>query len=122
MKTNQIRRDWNAQQRPVISSARRGPVAPRRSWKRLIIPLLVAVVVLPVVFAGWLWFHVDSSVRRIDAFPDYPGRPEAAAGTNWLVVGSDSREGLDPETAAGLHVGDADGQRTDTILLAHLPD
>jgi LCP family protein required for cell wall assembly len=122
MNTNQNRRDWSAQQRPVISPARRGPVAPRRSWKRLIIPLLVVVVVLPVVFAGWLWFHVDSSVRRIDAFPDYPGRPEAAAGTNWLVVGSDSREGLDPETAAGLHVGDADGQRTDTILLAHLPD
>jgi anionic cell wall polymer biosynthesis LytR-Cps2A-Psr (LCP) family protein len=56
MNTNQNRRDWSAQQRPVISPARRGPVAPRRSWKRLIIPLLVVVVVLPVVFAGWLWF------------------------------------------------------------------
>ena len=119
MNTKRIRRDWNAQQRPVIGGSGR---APRRGWRGRVVPLLVVALVLPVVFAGWLWFHVDSSVHRIDAFEDYSGRPEAAAGTNWLVVGSDSREGLDPETAAGLHVGDASGQRTDTIMVAHLPD
>ncbi|WP_245775584.1 LCP family protein [Saccharopolyspora flava] len=100
----------------------RAPGVRRRSRKRPVAVLLVALLVLPVVFATWLWFHVDSTVHRIEAFPDYSGRPEAAAGENWLVVGSDSRDGLDPEIAEGLHVGDADGQRTDTILIAHLPD
>ncbi|GAA4610952.1 LCP family protein [Saccharopolyspora hordei] len=84
--------------------------------------MLLALVLFPLVFGGWLWFHVDSTINRISAFPDYDGRPEAGAGENWLIVGSDSREGLDPETAANLHVGDADGQRTDTIMIAHLPD
>ncbi|MER7013111.1 LCP family protein [Saccharopolyspora sp. NPDC000359] len=84
--------------------------------------VLLVLVLFPLVFGGWLWFHVDSSINRISAFPDYSGRPEAGAGTNWLIVGSDSRDGLDPETAEALHVGAAEGQRTDTIMVAHVPD
>ncbi|MEV0050794.1 LCP family protein [Saccharopolyspora shandongensis] len=113
MNTYQFRNDWDA--------SNRGAGRPRRRGRK-IFAAVVVLVLLPVVFGGWLWFHVDSSIRRIDAFPDYPGRPAAGAGTNWLIVGSDSRDGLDPETAAGLHVGDAEGQRTDTIMVAHLPD
>lgn len=114
MNTYQFRNDWSA------PAAERRPR--RRRSRRGLVLVLLAAVLLPVVFAGWLWFHVDSSIRRIDAFPDYPGRPAAGSGTNWLIVGSDSRAGLDPEVAAGLHVGDAAGQRTDTIMIAHLPD
>ncbi|HEX3650355.1 MAG TPA: LCP family protein, partial [Pseudonocardiaceae bacterium] len=47
------------------------------------------------------------------------------AGTNWLIVGSDSRQGLTDAEAAQLHTGDSSavsGGRTDTIMLVHLPD
>jgi LCP family protein required for cell wall assembly len=47
------------------------------------------------------------------------------SGTNWLVVGSDSRQGLTDAQAAQLHTGGAaavSGGRTDTIMLVHLPD
>ncbi|MER6989248.1 LCP family protein [Saccharopolyspora hirsuta] len=111
-----MRNDWGAPPPAHV----RGP-APRRRRGRKGLVLLV-LVLLPLVFGGWLWFHVDSSINRISAFPDYSGRPAAGAGTNWLVVGSDSRDGLDPETAETLHVGEAEGQRTDTIMIAHVPD
>ena len=61
---------------------------------------------------------------RIDTVPalaDYAGRPAAAAGTNWLVVGSDSREGLSDTDIKKLHLGKVGGRRTDTIILLHKP-
>jgi LCP family protein required for cell wall assembly len=68
--------------------------------------------------------YVDRSLQRADALADYPGRLAATAGTNWLIVGSDSRAGLTPEQQARLTTGDeaaAGGNRTDTIMLMHIP-
>ena len=91
----------------------------RRRWGRR---LLILFVVLLMLFGGvWLW--LDLSLTRVQAITDYEGRPAAAAGTNWLIVGSDSREGLTPQEQAELATGgDAGPKRTDTILIAHLPD
>lgn len=90
----------------------------RRRWGRI---ALIVVLVLILGLAGvWIW--LDMSLNRVSALADYPGRPAEAAGTNWLLVGSDTREGLTPEQKAKLRTGDAGGQRTDTILIAHLPD
>jgi LCP family protein required for cell wall assembly len=45
------------------------------------------------------------------------------AGTNWLLVGSDSREGLTEAERKELHTGKDEGsQRTDTIMLIHVGD
>jgi LCP family protein required for cell wall assembly len=64
----------------------------------------------------------DSSLTRIAALTDYPDRPGQGAGTTWLLVGSDGREGLTPEQQAELTTGgDLGAGRTDTILLVHLP-
>jgi LCP family protein required for cell wall assembly len=82
-------------------------------------------LVLLLVGAGVLWFYVDSSLHRVTALSDYSGRPAQGAGTNWLVVGSDSRQGLTDAQAAQLHTGDSSsvsGGRTDTMMLIHLPD
>jgi LCP family protein required for cell wall assembly len=68
--------------------------------------------------------YVDRSLQRADALADYPGRIAATAGTNWLIVGSDSRAGLTPDQQAKLTTGDeaaAAGGRTDTIMLMHIP-
>ena len=68
--------------------------------------------------AAW----VETSLRRISVFNDYEGRPAAGAGTNWLLVGSDSRDDLSPEQQAALSTGgDVGSGRTDTILLVHIP-
>ena len=48
----------------------------------------------------------------------YDGRPKSE-GTNWLLIGSDSREELTDEQKKDLATGDAAGTRTDTIMLIH---
>lgn len=64
----------------------------------------------------------ETALHRIAAFTDYEGRPAAAGGTNWLLVGSDSRADLSPEQQAELSTGgDLGNGRTDTILLVHIP-
>ncbi|MFN2535688.1 MAG: LCP family protein [Pseudonocardiaceae bacterium] len=68
--------------------------------------------------------YIDRSIQRVDALVDYPGRLAATAGTNWLIVGSDSRAGLTAQQEARLTTGDeaaAGGNRTDTIMLMHIP-
>jgi LCP family protein required for cell wall assembly len=45
------------------------------------------------------------------------------AGTNWLLVGSDSREGLTKAERRELHTGKDEGsQRTDTIMVINISD
>lgn len=89
--------------------------------KRIALALLVVLVVLVAYVAG-LYFWAGSRLQSTDAFSDYGGRPAAGAGTNWLLVGSDSRANLTPEQRKELHVGNDGGDRTDTIMLLHYGD
>ncbi|QWF84444.1 LCP family protein [Amycolatopsis sp. CA-230715] len=101
-----------------------GPPRRRRRWGfgRILLTLLTVIVLL---IAG-VWIYLEVSINRIDAIHDYAGRPAAASGTNWLIVGSDSREGLSAEDEERLATGDVaaagGGTRTDTIMVAHIPD
>lgn len=55
-------------------------------------------------------------------FSQYDGRPAAGSGTNWLLVGSDSRADLSEEQQAQLTTGgDIGSSRTDTIMVVHIP-
>ncbi|HEX2398407.1 MAG TPA: LCP family protein [Mycobacterium sp.] len=90
----------------------------KRHWGRIVLAFLFVFVV--AVVAGGVW--MDSSLHRIPALADYPERPATGTGTTWLLVGSDSRQGLTPEQQAELATGgDVGNGRTDTILLVHVP-
>jgi LCP family protein required for cell wall assembly len=53
---------------------------------------------------------------------DFPGRPAAGSGQNWLITGSDSRQGLSLKQERKLATGhDVSGQRSDTIMVLHIP-
>ena len=74
------------------------------------------VLVLAVVGTFWL----DSRLNRVAADP--PQHIAATSGTNWLLVGSDSRTGLSEADAQRLGTGgDIGSMRTDTIMLLHIP-
>ncbi|MEU5265301.1 LCP family protein [Amycolatopsis sp. NPDC021455] len=96
----------------------------RRRWS--IGRVLGVLALVFVVFLAGIWVYLEFSIKRVDALADYSGRPVAESGTNWLIVGSDSREGLTAEDEERLATGDVaaagGGQRTDTIMVAHLPD
>lgn len=89
----------------------------RRRWPRV---LGIIVLVLVVVIVGG-YFYLDSRLHRVNVLTDYAGRPAASAGTNWLMVGSDSRKGMTKKQEHEFHTGYAAGQRTDTIMMMHLP-
>lgn len=74
--------------------------------------LLWIVFLLAVPF--WAW----TKVSTVDAMPD-GARPDDQPGTTYLIVGSDSREGLTAEERKELGTGGDVGQRTDTIMLLH---
>jgi len=87
---------------------------------------LTSALVLAVSLGGYaMATHYDGKIDRI-TISGLNSRPTAsAAAQNFLLVGSDNREGLSPEEIADLHVGAAtaengDGRRSDTMILMHL--
>jgi LCP family protein required for cell wall assembly len=80
----------------------------------------VVLLVLVVLLVG-LGVWVDSRLNRVDALADYEGRPAATPGADWLIVGSDSRQGLDAARRRQLGTGQAAGRRADTMMLLHIP-
>ncbi|WP_346012478.1 LCP family protein, partial [Streptomyces sp. SID3343] len=100
---------------------RRGPAAPRgpRNWKK---PTLIGIgifLVLVIAFFTATYFWASSQIRHESVLGGYDGRPKSSEGTTWLIVGSDSREGLDSSDRKKLHTGKAEGKRTDSMMLLH---
>lgn len=81
--------------------------------------ILVLVLLLVVPGAFYLW--ADSRLERVDALQDYEGRPDRQPGTTYIIVGSDSRDGLDDDQIRDLATGRAEGRRTDTIMVLYMP-
>lgn len=63
---------------------------------------------------------VSGAIDRVDAFGGMEGRPDGSKGTNFLLVGTDGRDGLDPAEKKAYHLGGAPCHCTDTIMLVHL--
>jgi LCP family protein required for cell wall assembly len=75
------------------------------------------VVVLVVALVG-SYFYVDSKLTRSVTLPAFSGQ---SAGQNWLIVGSDSRQGLSQKQIVSLHVGDDFGtENSDSLMLLHI--
>jgi LCP family protein required for cell wall assembly len=92
-----------------------------RRWlrPRRLLAILAGLVALIVVATVAVYFSVSSKLTKVDALV-----PTAftSAGTNWLITGSDSRAGLNTKEENQLALGhDISGQRSDTIMLLHLP-
>ena len=90
---------------------------------RIITSLSVGVIVLASV--SWLGLgHVSAKIARINVFAGLDNRPEKTSqAVNYLLVGSDTREGLTKEQMKLLRVGStasAAGGRSDTMLLVHI--
>jgi len=67
---------------------------------------------------------VTASINKIDVFSGIDKRPEKkSTAMNYLLVGSDTREGLSKAELKALRVGSvatAAGKRSDTMLLVHI--
>ncbi|MFG2293640.1 LCP family protein [Streptomyces sp. NPDC048603] len=100
-----------------------GPGGPRRpgaaapDWrKRIKIGSIVLVSALLVTTVG-TYFWADGKVRREVDLSKVIERPKDDDCTTYLIVGSDSREGMSQEEKKRLHTGSADGKRTDSMMI-----
>ncbi|WP_067482023.1 LCP family protein [Actinomadura hibisca] len=98
---------------PAGRTRRRG-----RRWPKIL--LAVLAVLLLLIVGGY--FYLDSRLKRESVLQDYPGRVPDTPGTNWLIVGSDSREGLTAADRKRMATGKAEGRRTDSMMLLHYGD
>lgn len=102
------------------------PRRPRPPVLRILLLLLSFRFIFLLVIA-WLAFLVAVPVlawNKVDSVELAPAgaRPAEQPGTTYLLVGSDSREGLSAAERSKLKTGGDVGQRTDTIMLLHTGD
>ena len=81
-------------------------------------------IVLVSAFA-WLGLgRLSGAISRVNVFNNLANRPaKASSAVNYLVVGSDTREGLTAAELKQLRVGSvksAAGARSDTMMLVHI--
>ncbi|MCU6479918.1 LCP family protein [Arthrobacter sp. A2-55] len=117
-----------SQQKPYVPEPSTGDTPRRNRTARYVLLGFLAFFVLAVVVSGVFVFNLansfDTKAQKIDqAFPAEslrPTKPTTGAGantTNILVLGSDSR-GATLNTA---EQGVASDQRSDTMMLVHIP-
>ena len=113
-----------AQQRPALEEVplqvskrrRRGP----KERRKVKLPGCGAVLALVIALLIGSVLIADARLNRTAAMPDQ--QISGTSGTNWLLVGSDSRTGLSDKDVERLGTGgDLGTVRTDTIMLMHLP-
>jgi LCP family protein required for cell wall assembly len=104
-----------------------GGLSAQPGWRRWLRPrpiMAVLAVLLSVAIIGSVatYFYLDSRLTRKNVLVDYPRRPTAGSGQNWLITGSDSRQGLTRKQERKLATGhDVSGMRSDTIMVLHMP-
>ncbi|MEI5099556.1 LCP family protein [Streptomyces sp. PmtG] len=105
-----------------------GPAAPPRppkppvNWKKRITWGLVTFLALLIVVSVSTYFWADSKLKREVDLSKVIERPAGGKGTNYLIVGSDSRAGMSDEEKKKLHTGSAAGKRTDSMMILHVAD
>ncbi|WP_245658510.1 LCP family protein [Microtetraspora malaysiensis] len=97
------------------------PRKPRRIG-RTVVKVVAGLLVVLIIAAVAMYFMISSKLRPVESLSDYSGRPAATPGQDWLLVGSDSREGLTRAQRKKLATGKAVGKRTDTMMLLHIPE
>jgi LCP family protein required for cell wall assembly len=89
---------------------------PGRRGRR--IALVIGVVVLVIILAlGGTYFWVNGKLNRSVALPAFTG---TSAGTNWLIAGDDSRNGISRTQQDALHLGSVGADASDSLMLLHM--
>jgi LCP family protein required for cell wall assembly len=79
---------------------------------------IVAVLLLLAMVGGYLWARsVWNRIERVDVSEVLS---DGGSGTNYLIVGSDSRENLQEGDPGFDPAGAPGGQRSDTMMILHL--
>lgn len=81
---------------------------------------MVVVVLAYLLAMGWAVGSIWSSIDVVEATPEGTSRPASASGSTFLLVGTDSREGLSEDERRELVTGSVEGARADTLMVLHV--
>jgi LCP family protein required for cell wall assembly len=87
----------------------------RRGRRIALIAGIVVLIVIVVAVSSYFW--ADGKLNKSVALP---ATTATSAGTNWLIVGSDSRQGLSRTQRDALHVGSSGSSDSDSLMLLHM--
>ena len=100
------------------SSFRKSPAG--KILHRIFAVLRIVVVAYIAIYIA-IGYSASKSLEKTKATPQHP--IAVTSGTNWLLVGSDSRRGLSTHMQKVLHTGsDSGSQRTDVIMIVHIDE
>ncbi|MGW3122281.1 LCP family protein [Streptomyces sp. NPDC001107] len=99
-----------------------GEYRPRPNWRRRIKWTAITLVTALAVTSVATYFWADGKLHRDVDLSTVIDRPASGDGTNYLIVGSDSRAGLSSDQKKKLHTGSAEGKRTDSMMILHVGD
>ncbi|WJY41318.1 LCP family protein [Streptomyces sp. P9-2B-2] len=104
---------------PVLRSTR--PAATRPTRRRRILQLSGVLIAVTLLTSVGTYTWADTKLERDVDLGKLAGRLSPGKGANYLIVGSDSRQGLSGKQLKDLHTGgSADaGRRTDSMILLH---
>lgn len=93
---------------------------PAPNWGRRIKVGLITFLVAALVVSVGTYMWASSKLRGEVDLAKVIERPEEGKGTNYLIVGSDSRDGMTDDDKKRLHTGSAEGKRTDSMMILHV--
>ena len=103
--------------RPVTGRRWRFWGQPGRHGRRIALIAGLVVLILVVALAG-SYLYLDGKLNRSVALP---ASTVQSAGQNWLIAGSDTRQGLSRQQIDNLHVGfDLGTTNSDSLMLLHI--
>ncbi|WP_254878980.1 LCP family protein [Streptomyces sp. NA04227] len=111
--------DGGGPQGPTRPGRQRPPGA-APNWRRRIGFTALGLTIVLLVTSVITYFWADAKLKREVDLSKVIERPEGGKGTNYLIVGSDSREGMTEEQKKELHTGSAEGKRTDSMMILHV--
>ncbi|CAM5455020.1 LCP family protein [Streptomyces coeruleorubidus] len=112
------RYDSSGHERGRRGGGSRNPRRRAGKGRRFVRTAAVLSSVLLLAGAGtYVW--ADTRLNQQVDLGTLSGRVPRGEGTNYLVVGSDSREGLSPRDREELNTGSTEGRRTDSVILLH---
>jgi LCP family protein required for cell wall assembly len=84
--------------------------------------LLVGVVLIALVVTQVVWSRADANLTRVP-LSELAQAAEATGARFFLVVGSDSRDGVSDDDRSQLPLGEFDGERADVVIVVAItPD
>ena len=89
---------------------------PGRRGRRIAL-IIVVVLLLIIVAIGGSYFWIDGKLNHSVTLPT---TTNTSAGTNWLIAGSDTRQGLTRSEQDALHLGDVGANASDSLMLLHM--